>query len=191
MDGERSKTATFRVAIQDSHFPGAFGPRTHTAWRIKRPASGSPVFSIFPRNSGCPPSRRQSSVRGLMVPIVGVAVGLTALRNANVSWASATATVVVVAVATSVMGSLPLSSRERSAWTGFAVFSGVYLAVAVGTVVSNGFKDQFGPTVALTYIESKVSGDQSDPITRPIRLRWATRAVQQDLTALRQQQLPE
>jgi hypothetical protein len=109
---------------------------------------------------------RRFSVRKLMVLIVGAAVGLAALRNASVFWASATATVVVVAVATSVVGALPLRSRERSAWAGFAVFSGVYLAVAVGTVVSNGFKDYFGPTVALEYVRSRFPRDQSDPALR-------------------------
>jgi hypothetical protein len=96
------------------------------------------------------------SVRTLMILIVGAAVGLAALRNANVSWASATATVVVAAVATSVLGALPRRSREQSAWAGFAVFSGMYLAVAVGTVVSSVLKDYFGPTVALEYVIQSV-----------------------------------
>ena len=70
---------------------------------------------------------RRFSVRSLMLFIVGAAVGLAALRNANAYWPSATATVVVVAVATSVMGALTLRGRERYEWAGFAVFSGAYL----------------------------------------------------------------
>ena len=100
---------------------------------------------------------RRFSVRSLMVLIVGAAVGLTALRNANVFWASATATVVALAVATSLTAALTLRGRERYAWTGFAVFSGVYLAAAAGTVVPNG--NYFGPTVAIEYARSNLSGD--------------------------------
>ncbi len=40
----------------------------------------------------------------------------------------------------------------------------MYLAVGVGTVVSDRFKDFFGPTVAIEYVQSMVSGDQSDPM---------------------------
>ena len=109
---------------------------------------------------------RRFSVRTLMVLIVGAAVGLVALRDANVFWASAIATVVVVAVATSVVGALTVRGRERYAWAGFAVFSGVYLAVAVGTVLSDRFKDYFGPTVALEYVQSKVLRGWSDPVVR-------------------------
>jgi hypothetical protein len=104
------------------------------------------------------------SVRALMVLIVGAAVGLTALRNANVFWASVIATVVVVAVATALMGALTLRGRERYAWAGFAVFSGMYLAVAIGNVLPDRFKDYFGPTIALEQVLSEVSGDQSDPM---------------------------
>jgi hypothetical protein len=111
---------------------------------------------------------RRFSVRSLMIFIVGAAVGLAALRNANDYWATAMATVVVVAVATSIVGSLTLRGRARYEWAGFAVFSAVYLAVAVGTVLSDRFKEYFGPTVALEYVQSKVSGDQSEPML-PLR----------------------
>jgi hypothetical protein len=114
-----------------------------------------------------------------MILIVGIAVGLVALRNASAFWASATATVVVVAVATSVVGALTLRGRERYTSAGFAAFSGVYLAVALGTVLSD-LKDYLGPTVALRYVESKVVGDQSDPW-----LRQRTSILRQ-LAALRQ-----
>jgi hypothetical protein len=98
-----------------------------------------------------------------MLFVVGAAVGLTALRNANVFWASATATVVMLAVATSLVGALTLRGREQSAWVGFAVFTVAYLAVAVGTVLSDQFKYYFGPTVAFEYVRLKVSGDIIDP----------------------------
>jgi hypothetical protein len=128
---------------------------------------------------------RRISVRTLMVLILGAAVGLAALRNANVYWASATTTVVVVAVATSVVGALPLHSRERSAWAGFAVFSGMYLAVAVGTVVSSGFTDYFGPTIAIEYVQTRASG-QSDPKRGQIVLiQRKGKSARQELLRLR------
>jgi hypothetical protein len=105
---------------------------------------------------------RRFSVRGVMILIVDAAVGLAALRNANGFWAPAIATVVVVSVATSVVGALTLRGRGRYVWAGFAVFSGVYLAVAVGTLLSAGFNEYFGPTVALRYVQSKVRDDLSN-----------------------------
>jgi hypothetical protein len=139
---------------------------------------------------------RRFSVRSLMVLIVGAAVGLAALRNANFFWASATVTVVVVAVATSVIGALTLRGRERYACAGFAVFSGVYLAVAVGIVLPERFKAYFGPIVALEYVRSKVSSDQYDPRLRQfvsgyekqhVSLQQTLMAVQQKLVAHQQQ----
>ncbi len=134
--------------------------RTAELWADAR-AQGAPT---------APATALDADVRTLMVLIVGAAVGLAALRNANGYWASATATVVVVAIATSVVGALPLHSRERSAWAGFAVFSGVYLVVAVGTVLSDRLKDYFGPTVALAYVQSMVSAAQSASTERQILL---------------------
>jgi hypothetical protein len=97
---------------------------------------------------------RRFSVRSVMVLIVGAAVGLAALRNANFFWASASATAVVVAVATSVVGALTLRGPERYAWAGFAVFCGLYLAVTVGSVFSDPFKESLGTVAALNYVQS-------------------------------------
>jgi hypothetical protein len=94
---------------------------------------------------------RRFSVRSLMVLIVGAAVGLTALRNANALWASATATVVAVTVATSLTAALTLRGRERYAGTG------VYLAVAVYPLLAN----YFAPSLAVEYARSNLSGDQA------------------------------
>jgi hypothetical protein len=104
---------------------------------------------------------RRFSVRTLMILIVGAAVGLAALRNADDFWAPATATVVVVAIATSVMGALTLRGRERYTWAGFAVFSSIYLVAAVATESFASFVS-FGPTAALEYVQSHAVGDQTD-----------------------------
>ncbi len=104
---------------------------------------------------------RGFSVRSLMLVIVGAAVGLAALRSANVYWAAATATLVVAALATSVLGALGLRGREQYQWAGFALFSAVYLVVTVGTLLSEPFKGSFGTTVALNYVQSQVAYTQS------------------------------
>lgn len=92
---------------------------------------------------------RRFSVRFFMVLVVVAAVGLAALRNANVYWASAIAVVVWLAIAASVIGALALRGRERYGWAGFAVFSVEYLGVTVGTALSDPFKDPFGTELAL------------------------------------------
>lgn len=104
---------------------------------------------------------RHFSVRTLMVLIVGAAVGLAALRNANVYWASAVAVVVGVAVAVSLIGALALRGKERYTWAGFAVFSVAYLGVTVGTVLSDPFKDPFGTNKLLNYV-SRVAAHESN-----------------------------
>jgi hypothetical protein len=85
---------------------------------------------------------RRFSVRSLMVLIVGAAVGLAALRNANVYWAAGMSIAVLMALATSIASALILRGREQCASTGFAVFSGVYLVFAV-TEFSNSFQNSF------------------------------------------------
>jgi hypothetical protein len=105
---------------------------------------------------------RRFSVRNLMVLIIGAAVGLAALRNANVYWASAIAVVVGVTVAVSVIAALALRGRERYGWAGFAVFSVAYLGVTIGTVLSDPFKDPFGTNKLLNYV-SQVAGYESTP----------------------------
>jgi hypothetical protein len=109
---------------------------------------------------------RRFSVRTLMVLIVGAAVGLAALRNANVYWAATLVAVVLAAVATSLTGAMTLRGREQCGWAGFAIFSTVYLVGAVASEFSLSFRELFGPTAALEYVQSKVSGDRSDPWLR-------------------------
>jgi hypothetical protein len=87
-----------------------------------------------------------------MVLIVGAAVGLAALRNANVYWATAMAVVLLVVVGTSLIGAIALRGREQFGWIGFAVFSVLYLGVTVGNFLSDPFKDPFRTWALLDYI---------------------------------------
>ncbi len=97
---------------------------------------------------------RRFSVRGLMLFIVVVAVGVASLRNANVYWAAGLSIAALMALATSIAGALILRGRERCAWTGFAVFTGVYLVFAGFSEFSDSFRNSFGTTVALTQLQS-------------------------------------
>jgi hypothetical protein len=103
---------------------------------------------------------RRFSVRSLMVFIVGAAVGLAALRNANVYWAAGMSVAVLAALATSAVGIIVLRASEQCAWAGFAVFSGMYLACAVCGQFFDGVRQSFGPTVALNYLLSQVEQER-------------------------------
>jgi hypothetical protein len=83
---------------------------------------------------------RRSSVRSLMFFIVVGAVGLAALRNANVYCAGVIANLGVVALAGSCVAALTLRGREQCAWVGFTVFSAMYLSVTVANVLPDDFK---------------------------------------------------
>jgi hypothetical protein len=116
---------------------------------------------------------RRISVRSLMVVIVGTAVGLAGLRNANKYWAAVILTGVELAVATSVVGALALRGREQCGWAGFAVFSGVYLVVAIGNIFPDEFKESLGTTAALKYIQSQVTDQLSALVTQRHRAQLA------------------
>jgi hypothetical protein len=98
---------------------------------------------------------RRFSVRSLMVFIVGAAVGLAALRNANAYWAMGMSIALIGTLATSVVGALILRGKEQCACAGFAAFCVVYLGVTV-----SGLSD---PTAPLSYV-SQVAGYSTPPV---------------------------
>jgi hypothetical protein len=66
-------------------------------------------------------------IAGLMTLVLGIAIGLAALRNANRWWASGTYTAAISAVALAILLAAISSGRSRSVSTGFAVFGLTYL----------------------------------------------------------------
>jgi hypothetical protein len=98
---------------------------------------------------------RRFSVRTLMLLIVGAAVGLAALRNANVYWAMGMSIALIGTLATSAVGALILRGKEQCACAGFAVFCVVYLGVTV-----SGLSDLSAP---LSYV-SQVAGYSTPPV---------------------------
>lgn len=77
-------------------------------------------------------SRIRFSIAGLMAIVSIVAVGIAALRNASVLWASVTFTLAVVMMLAAVVGVAARRGRGRVVWFGFAVFGWAYLAAAFG-----------------------------------------------------------
>jgi hypothetical protein len=129
---------------------------------------------------------RRFSVRSLMLLIVGAALGLAALRSANVYWAATTATLFVAALATSVVGALALRGREQYQWAGFAVFSVVYLAATALSLLFEPFY-YFGTTVALNYVQSQVVGDSSASLAHLLQRRARVVALIEQAPTMKQQ----
>src|ERR1035441_7935872 len=95
---------------------------------------------------------RRISIRSLMALVLVSAVGLAALRNAGDLWAGMLLLGTLAAVGVAVMGAIILRGRERYWWLGFALFSGGYLALALGPL-----QRQLSTTHLLAYIHAKVS----------------------------------
>jgi hypothetical protein len=83
---------------------------------------------------------RRISVRNLMAFVLVSAIALAALRNAN-DWSAGTMlSVALVAFGTAILGAIFLRRRERARWTGFALFSGIYLALTFWPSLSDTFR---------------------------------------------------
>ena len=92
---------------------------------------------------------RRYTILGLMGLVLGVAVAIAALRNADDFWAGGMmlATALLIGVAT--LGAVYHSGRRRAAHLGFAVFAGGYFALAfLGLSAQNLAKL---PTTSLLY----------------------------------------
>ncbi len=74
---------------------------------------------------------RVSIARSMGIVLLA-AVGLAALRNPTIVWASSLFTLVVVLLCTAVLGAIAVRGPARLTWTGFAVFGWVYLGIAFG-----------------------------------------------------------
>jgi hypothetical protein len=92
------------------------------------------------------------SIRTLMTFIVGSAIGLAALRNANDRWAKMMFIAAVVSVGVAALGACFLRAKERARWTGEAIFAGGYLIFAL----TPWFSSCLGTTQLLDYIHAKV-----------------------------------
>ena len=103
---------------------------------------------------------RHISIRSLMAFVVVAAVGLAALRNANEVWAGIMPLVALAAVGASLLEAIIPRSGEQYWWLGSALFSGGYLAVALGPWQSDTFQPQLGTTYLLNYLQAKIANSQ-------------------------------
>jgi hypothetical protein len=92
------------------------------------------------------------SIRTLMAFIVGSAIGLAALRNANDRWAKMMFIAALVSIGVAALGACFLRAKERARWTGEAIFAGGYLILALTPWLSS----CLGTTQLLDYIHAKV-----------------------------------
>jgi hypothetical protein len=96
------------------------------------------------------------TILGLMALILGAAVGVAALRNADDNWAGGMmlATALLIGVAT--LGAVYQSGRRRAGRVGFAVFAGGYFALAfLGLSEPN--LTRLPTTSLLRYVHEKVA----------------------------------
>jgi hypothetical protein len=99
---------------------------------------------------------RRFSISGMMALILILAVGLAALRNANSIWAKMRP----LAALGMVLGAVILRGGERAWSGGFACFAGVYLAFAVGPLLSARFQSRMGTTEVLRQLYERMHVDE-------------------------------
>jgi hypothetical protein len=85
---------------------------------------------------------RRTSIRTLMAFVLVSAVGLAALKNAGELWAGIMLLLALAASGVAIIGAAVMQGRERAWWLGFAVFAGLYLTLAIGPWVGDGFRSQ-------------------------------------------------
>ncbi len=89
---------------------------------------------------------RRFTIRILMAVIVVSAVGLAALRNASELWAGMMLLVALAAIGISLLGILILRGQEQAWSVGFALFAGIYFALALAPWLSEAFWPNLGTT---------------------------------------------
>jgi hypothetical protein len=85
---------------------------------------------------------RRISIRTLMALVLLSAVGLATLKNVSELWAGIVLLLGLAAEGVAILGATLMPGRERAWWLGFAVFAGLYLALAIGPWVNDRFRYQ-------------------------------------------------
>jgi hypothetical protein len=99
---------------------------------------------------------RRFTILGLMGLILGLAVSIAALRNADDQWAGALLLTTALLIGAAALGAVYHSGRRRAARLGFAVFGGGYFALAfLGLSESN--LTRLPTTWLLRYVHDKVA----------------------------------
>ncbi len=105
---------------------------------------------------------RRISIRSLMAVVLISAVGLAALRTASDLWAGWVLLLALAGVGIAVLGAVFMRGPERAWWVGFALFSGAYLALAVGPWFRDRSQPQLGTTYLLDYVHGRIHASPKD-----------------------------
>jgi hypothetical protein len=102
---------------------------------------------------------RRFPIRSVMLLILVLAVGLSALKYADQSWAGLMLLMALVASGVGILGTIVLQGQERAWWIGFSVFASGYLALTFTPVISTEIGAKLPTTQLLTYVHSQVISD--------------------------------
>jgi hypothetical protein len=89
------------------------------------------------------------SIRGLMIAIVIIGVGLVALRTPSRIWANAGFSLALGAVTLAIPAAVAAVDERRAFWIGFAVLGGVYFLFALAPWVDQSASHQLLTTTLL------------------------------------------
>jgi hypothetical protein len=127
---------------------------------------------------------KRVSIRTLMVVIVGAAIGLAGLRNANEIWAGAMLLVALAASGVAVLGAINLRGTERAWWQGFALFPGGYLVLALVPWIT----PELGTTLLFNSLRKVMfaSADPSLSVSKTESLLFEKQRLEYSLSQIKQ-----
>ena len=104
----------------------------------------------------------QFSIRNLLVIVAFVAVGITALFNANVWWGAALWMLVLFMAGSAILLVVYRRESDRAYWLGFLVFGALYLATILWSqVFPSGLVNRLAIAAYGVLPESRTMPDQS------------------------------
>ena len=99
---------------------------------------------------------RRFSIRKLMAGIVIAALAMAALKNASAFWSSVLLMVTLAVIGSAMLGAVAMQGREQHWWRGFALFSGCYLALALGLFPGETLHPPLGTTYFLGQLHEQM-----------------------------------
>jgi hypothetical protein len=99
---------------------------------------------------------RRFSIRTLMAVIVIAALAMAALKNANAFLSGILLLVTLAVIGFAMLGATTMRGRQRHWWRGFALFSGCYLALALGPLPRETFRPLLGTTHLLGQLHERM-----------------------------------
>jgi hypothetical protein len=99
---------------------------------------------------------RRFSIRALMAGIVITALAMAALKNASAFWSGVLVMVALAVAGFAMLGAMAMRGREQHWWRGFALFSGCYLALALGLFPGETLHPPLGTTHLLGQLHEQM-----------------------------------